>query len=171
MEDTREMLRRLVPPMALVMALLAGCVGGAVRVSLAPAADPEPAPSGAPARQPTAFPTPAEVAPERTFTEVGNVGSLEGTHGVQGQAVVAGLQTLIIQGFTFDGKGPAAEIRLVKAPDYASAAAVLATLEGRPYAGEFLLLTIPSSVTRENADRLVIYAPETGEVYAETTFQ
>ena len=96
---------------------------------------------------------------------------LDGTHGVKGKAIVAGLQTLIIKDFTFDGKGPTADARLVKGDDYANPALVVLALEQRPYEGEFLLFTIPSTVAPENADRLVIYAPETGEVYAETTFE
>jgi len=119
----------------------------------------------------TPFPDSQEPAPEQTFTLVGNVGHLEGDHDVSGKAIVAGLQTLIIQGFTFDGKGPQADLRLVKEQDYARPAAVLIALEQRPYEDEFFLLRIPNSVTRDNADRLVVYAPETGEVYAETTFQ
>jgi len=153
---------------AAVLALAAGiALAGCVVTVLEPEA-PQPEPA-APATM-TPFPTPAEVAPAHTFTEVGNVGLLEGSHGVTGKGVVAGLQTLIIQGFTFDGKGPAADVRLVMGSDYASPAAVLGVLESRVYDGEMLLYIIPSTVTPENADRLVIYAPETGEVYAETTF-
>jgi hypothetical protein len=128
-----------------------------------------PAPQAYP--EPTSMPTAAGPAPERTFTDVGNVGHLEGPHDVAGKAIVAGLQTLIIQGFHFDGKGPAADVRLVQGEDYATPAAILLPLEARVYADEVLLFTIPSTVAPENADRLVIYAPETGEVYAETTFE
>ena len=119
---------------------------------------------------PSPFPKPAEAAPERTFTDVGDVGHLSGDHGIAGKAIVAGLQTLIIQGFTFDGKGSAADIRLVKGQDYETPAAVLTVLESRAYDREMLLFVIPNQVTPETADRIVVYAPETGEVYAETTF-
>jgi len=119
---------------------------------------------------PTPFPTPAEVAPEQTFTNVGSIGFLSGDHGISGKAIVAGLQTLIIQGFNFDGKGPPADIRLVKGQDYDNPADVLAVLDQRSYENEMFLLIVPNEVTRENADRLVVYAPETGQVYAETTF-
>ena len=107
---------------------------GACEISVpGPSALPDsPAPTPLPTATP--FPTPAEVAPERTFTEVGNVGTLTGAHGVQGKAIVAGLQTLIIQGFTFDGKGPAPDLRLVHGSEYARPAAILAALEPRAYA-------------------------------------
>ncbi|NLD44545.1 MAG: DM13 domain-containing protein [Chloroflexi bacterium] len=118
----------------------------------------------------TPLPEPQAPAPEQTFTQVGNVGEFQGSHGVGGKAIVAGLQTLIIQSFTFDGKGPAADLRLVHGDAYAEPAAILGTLEPRAYESEMLLYIIPAEVTPDNADRLVVYAPETGEVYAETTF-
>ncbi|NLD73619.1 MAG: DM13 domain-containing protein [Chloroflexi bacterium] len=168
------MTRHIMAAVALLTALTSGCIvttptplaepaGATAPATLAPEATPLPAA--------TPFPTPNEPAPETTFTAVGNVGMLSGTHGVEGKAIVAGLQTLIIKGFTFDGKGPLADARLVKGDDYENPGMVLLTLEQRPYEGEFLLFNIPSTVTAENVDRLVIYAPETGEVYAETTFE
>ena len=164
------MVHRRTPILLVALCIaLSGCVITLPPAEEAPLAA---APAAAsPAPTPTPFPTPAEPAPEQTFTDVGNVGQLDGTHEVAGKAIVAGLQTLIIQGFHFDGKGPAADLRLVRGEDYAAPAAILLPLEARTYAGEFLHMTIPSTVTRENADRLVIYAPETGEVYAETTFE
>jgi len=119
----------------------------------------------------TQFPTPSEQAPESTFTSVGNVAFLEGAHGVSGKAIVAGLQTLILTQFTFDGKGPKADIRLVQGQDYDHPAAVLLELEQRPYDGQALIMIIPSSAGPGTADRIVVYVPETGEVYAESTFQ
>jgi hypothetical protein len=120
---------------------------------------------------PTPFPTAAESAPEKTFTDVGDVAELSGTHGLAGRAIVAGLQTLIIRGFTYDGKGPAADIRLVKGDGYDEPAAILLVLEPRAYENEMLVVTIPSNVDRSVADRIVIYAPETSEVYAESQFE
>lgn len=120
---------------------------------------------------PTPFPTPNEPAPERTFTAVGNVAELNGSHGITGRAVVAGLQTLIIQSFTFDGKGPQADIRLVKGQDYKNPAIVLLKLDQRAYEGEVLLLLIPSTVQPGSADSIAVYCPETDEVYASGLFQ
>ncbi len=157
---------RLVAMALAASVALSGCV-----VTMLDAGPSQAESASTPAPTATPFPTPAEVAPEHTFTEVGNVGTLTGTHGVSGKAVVAGLQTLIIQGFSFDGKGSPADLRLVRDGAYTEPAVILATLEPRAYDGEMLLYIIPSSVTSENADRLVVYAPETSEVYAETTFQ
>ena len=114
----------------------------------------------------TPFPTPAEPAPERTFAQVGSVAHFSGGHGVSGKAIVAGLQTLIIQEFSFDGKGPAADIRLVKGEAYDQPAAVLVELEPKAYDGEFMLTIIPSAAGPGTADSIAVYAPETGEVYA-----
>jgi hypothetical protein len=105
------------------------------------------------------------LAPEETFSSVGNVAELSGTHDVAGKAIVAGLQTIIIQGFTFDGKGPQADLRLIKGDDAANPAAILLVLEQRPYAGEFLLVRIPAAVGPGAADSLAVYCPETGETY------
>lgn len=163
-----------VAPFLLVLLCIALCgciVTTPTPDALLQASEPTELPSATLPPTQTPFPTPEEPAPESTFTDVGNVGQLNGTHGVGGKTIVAGLQTLIIQGFQFDGKGPAADIRLVHGVNYGSPAVILTPLEQRPYEGEFLLFNIPSTVTAENVDRLVIYAPETGEVYAETTFE
>ena len=119
---------------------------------------------------PTPFPTPAEVAPERTFTDVGDVAKLSGEHAVSGKAIVAGLQTLIIQKFYFDGKGPKADIRLVKDQDYENPAVIVFELEQKPYEDTFLLVRIPSSAGPGSANSIAVYCPETGEVYAVAKF-
>jgi len=166
------MARRLaLTSLPMIAAVVVACSTTRVQVPDQPTAVATEAPTDTTPQRLATFPTAQEPAPEQTFTLVGNVGHLEGDHDVSGKAIVAGLQTLIIQGFTFDGKGPQADLRLVKEQDYARPAAVLIALEQRPYEDEFFLLRIPNSVTRDNADRLVVYAPETGEVYAETTFQ
>ena len=135
-----------------------------------PTDTPEPTATSVPPTR-TPFPTPAEEAPDETFTRVGNVAHLDGQHAVSGKATVAGLQTLIIQSFTFDGKGPKADIRLVQGQNYADLAAVLLELERRPYEEEFLRLIIPSSVGPDDADSIAVYCEETGEVYAAAKFQ
>jgi hypothetical protein len=117
------------------------------------------------------FPTPDEVAPEETFKQVGSVAHLSGAHDVSGKAVVAGLQTLIIQGFTYDGKGSQADIRLVKGDELDDPAHVLIELEDRPYDAEFLLFQIPSSLERGSADRVVVYSRADGEAYGVGVFE
>lgn len=118
----------------------------------------------------TPFPTPVKEAPKETFASVGNVAYLNGHHDVSGKAIVAGLQTLIIQRFSFDGKGPNADIRLVQGQNYADPAAVLLDLEARSYDEEFLRLIIPSSVGPDDADNIVVYCEETNDVYAVAKF-
>ena len=140
-----------------------------VRIDQPPTAYPGPMDRG-PDPSWTPFPTPDEPAPDETFAGVGNVANLAGQYGVSGKAVVAGLQTLIIQGFNYDGKGSAPDIRLVLGQDYASPAVVLLQLEDRPYESELLLMQIPSSVGPGVADTIAVYAPETGEVYAAARF-
>ena len=120
---------------------------------------------------PTPFPTASEPAPEFTFTNVGNVARFKGTHDVSGTAVVAGLQTLIIQGFNFDGKGPKADVRLVKGDDFGHPVWIIRELEQRPYQNEIIFAHIPSSLQPGSADSIAVYCPETGEVYASAVFQ
>jgi hypothetical protein len=119
----------------------------------------------------TPFPTASENAPAETFTSVGNVADLNGSHGISARAIVAGLQTLIIQAFNFDGKGPQVDVRLVKGDDFAHPVIILRQLEQRPYQGELILIQIPASVKPGSADSIAIYCPETGEVYAAGIFK
>lgn len=128
-------------------------------------------PTETPTPLPTPFPTPPESAPEKAFTTVGDVAEISGAHSVSGRAIVSGLQTLIIRGFNYDGKGPAVDIRLVKGDQYDQPVAILLQLEQRAYTDEIVLVHIPSTVKPDSADHIVIYAPDTGEVYAEAHFE
>ncbi len=134
-----------------------------------PTSTAEPTLTPTPTRTP--FPTANEVAPEKTFTDVGGVAHLSGEHGVAGKAIVAGLQTLIIQGFSYDGKGSPVDIRLVQGEDYEHPAAILMELEDRAYDSEMLYMIIPSSAGPGTADHIVVYAPDAHKVYASATFQ
>jgi len=142
-----------------------------------PTATPTPLPTETPVPTPTLIPTPtpfptaSEPAPEFTFTEVGNVAELSGDHGVSATAVVAGLQTMIIQGFSFDGKGPKADIRLILGNDLANPVWIIQELEQRPYQKEIIFAHIPSSVKPGSADSIAVYCPETGEAYAVAVFK
>jgi len=130
-----------------------------------------PEPTATPPPTVTPFPTPAEVAPERTFARVGDVAHLAGTHDVAAKAIVAGLQTLIIQRFNYDGKGPQPDIRLVKGDDYENPAVVLVELEARVYKDEFFLVHIPSSVGPGTADSIAVYSTDENTAYAVATFE
>ena len=133
----------------------------------APTETPDPTPTSTP----TLPPTPSEFVPERTFTRVGNVAEFSGEHAVSGKAVVAGLQTLIILRFNFDGKGPAADIRLVNGQDYENPAAILFELEQRAYEKVVLQARIPVAAGPGTADSIAVYCPETGQAYATAQFQ
>jgi hypothetical protein len=162
-------------------AMVTGCRAARTQVPTvepSPTATPLPSATFTPAYTPTPkptpshtpIPTPAEVAPEATFTDVGAVAELESTQGVAGKAIVAGLQTLILQGFTFDGKGLRVDVRLVSGQDYANPVAILMELEPRVYTHELVLMRIPATAGPDTADGIALYAPETGEVYAAAKF-
>lgn len=161
------MYKKICSAMTLVATLILACV------PLTPTPEPTaiPVPTEVPTPTRTPFPTPAEPAPETAFVEIGSVALLQGDHGISGKAVVAGRQTLIIMSFKYDGKGPKADIRLVKGKNYEEPTAILTELEQRPYEGHYLLLHIPQSADAGTADAIAVYAPETGEVYAYAEFE
>ena len=117
----------------------------------------------------TVSPTALNGAPEATFTGVGNTATFTGLNATEGKAVVAGLQTLIILAFHFDGKVKA-DIRLVKGTDYAKAIYVFSQLD-RAYDAETLQFTIPAHLAPGLADTIAIYATETNQVLAAAVFQ
>ncbi|MHB9034194.1 MAG: hypothetical protein ACYC6L_14235 [Anaerolineae bacterium] len=117
----------------------------------------------------TAAPTQIGGAPEATFTAVGNTATFSGENGTSGKAVVAGLQTLIILTFSFDGKAQA-DLRLVKASDPAKAALILTKLE-RAYNKETLQFVIPNELAPDSADSIAVYDTAKNKVLAIATFQ
>jgi len=155
----------------LLLCVLASCAACGPKATPTPQPTATPTPTATPLPTNTPFPTASELAPAATFTAVGNTATFSGTHGVSGKAIVAGLQTLIIQGFSFDGKGSVADVRLVLGEDYANPVAVLFELEQREYKSEMLYMIIPSSALPESADSIAIYCADTGEAYASQLFQ
>ncbi|MHB1357437.1 MAG: hypothetical protein ACYCZF_15830, partial [Anaerolineae bacterium] len=122
-----------------------------------------------PENKETASPTALGGAPEETFTGVGNTATFEGLNDTEGKAVVAGLQTLIILGFRFDGKVKA-DIRLVKGTDYAKAIHIFTELD-RAYDAEVLQFTIPANIAFGSADTIAVYDTETNQVLAAAIFR
>nr|MBC7244970.1 DM13 domain-containing protein [Chloroflexota bacterium] len=107
------------------------------------------------------WPTASAVAPDEPVIPVGYVATFQDTqHGVSGKAVMAGLQTIVISNFTYDGQGPLADIRLVKEGELDKAVAILAKLEQRPYQQELLVLTVPSDLKPGDADSIAVYCEE-----------
>jgi len=163
----------------LVLLLVAACAQATPTPQ--PTATPMPTATATPeptaTLEPTATPIPTEVptptlepAPEAIFAPVGYRAVFSGDHGVSGKAVVAGLQTMIILGMNFDGKGPQADLRLVLGDDYDNPIVILTELEQRPYEAEFLQLRIPAEAAPGTADSIAVYCPETGTAYAVAVF-
>jgi len=100
-------------------------------------------------------------APPQTFTDIGTTATLAGSHGISCRVCVAGLQTLIIWGFTYDGTGAGTvDIRLLKGN---VTVAKLKVLDNRAYDGsEPLYLCIPYELRDGDADRIAVYSTEEG---------
>jgi hypothetical protein len=109
-----------------------------------------------------------DVAPEKTFTDVGSVARFSGFNGLSGTAVVAGLQTMIITSFSFWG-GTHASIWLAKWPNLDEPLLKLCDLEPRAYVNETLMYHIPCWMVYGSADFIVIQGdgPYTGVLAAE----
>ncbi len=153
---------------------LAGCIQAPRDVTvLANTPRPTAAPTNAPTKTPppTTIPSPKAKAPGETFIKRGSTARLSGGRGVQGQAIVAGLQTLIIREFRYDPTLCAADLRLVNGDSYTEPVAILYELGDKDIAGEILVLEIPAAATPRSADRLVLYCPDTETVLAEGLFQ
>ena len=115
---------------------------------------------------PTPFPTSMTPAPEEAFFELGSKAILQGkSHNVAGSAMVAGLQTIVMRGFTYDGACEGADIRLGLADNFDEPSAVLMVLENRAYNDEILVLTVPNHVNRSKADSIAVFCSATSEVH------
>jgi len=114
---------------------------------------------------PTSTPAPSQPAPEQAFVDVGSIARFNGEGGgVSGRAVVAGLQTIVIREFEYDGQCPKADIRLGKEGGFDQPTAVLVELEPRSYEKEMFVLTVPAEVTADNTNAIAVYCVDTGEV-------
>lgn len=110
---------------------------------------------------------PGQVAPLRTFTDVGDTATLAGSHGITARAHVAGLQTLMVTCLTYDGTGAATvDIRLLKGNVLVAKLYVL----DRAYDGEWLRLCIPYGLRDGDADRIAVYSTADG-IYAVGQFE
>jgi len=108
-------------------------------------------------------------APPETFTDIGTTATLAGSHGITCRVCVAGLQTLIIWGFTYDGTGVGTvDIRLLNRNE---TVAKLKVLDSRAYDGsEPLYLCIPYELRDGDADRIAVCSTSDG-IYAVGIFQ
>jgi len=159
--------------LAVALSLLVGCRPTATPTPPQPTAVVEPTATPVPPTPtPKVWPTSQTPAPDFGVVPVGYTATLQETqHGVIGKAVMAGLQTIIIHGFSFDGLGPAAEIRLVKEGNWDVAVATLLELERRAYDQELLVMQVPSHLQQMEADSIAVYCPETQTLYGWGRFQ
>lgn len=164
---------RTVTLWVLILGLTVGCRPTATPTPAEPTAVVLPTETAIPPTPtPKVWPTSQTPAPEIAVLPVGYTATLQETqHGVIGKAVMAGLQTMIINGFSFDGQGPPAELRLVKQGDWDVAVAVLLQLEQRPYDQELLVMEVPGHLEPMQADSIAVYCPETKTLYGWGLFQ
>jgi len=102
---------------------------------------------------------------------VGSVAEFSGEHDISGKAIIAGLQTMIIQRFSFDGKGPQIDIRLTLDGEIEGSVATLMALEQRLYENETVIMRIPPEAGPGTANSITVYCPETDTVYATAKFR
>jgi len=121
---------------------------------------------------PTPIPTPVEVAPECTFTDVGNTARFTGPHGLSGLIVVAGLQTIVIPGFCWNGEPEQLKIEMLHedAEGYLETVAVLTRLRQYRYVNRILVLQVPAWIGHEDASIVAFRGARTGTTYVIVEF-
>lgn len=112
-----------------------------------------------------------EESPRLTFAEIGSRVALSGEHGIKGNIIVAGSQTLIIQAFTYDGNCPKAEVRLIRGTEIDAPVATLLQIEARAFEREMLRAKIPDDIGAGDADSVIIYCADTQEALAIARFR
>ncbi len=146
----------------LVIALLSGSV--ACQSQPTPTASPPPQPTLTPVPpSPTivVWPTSSTPAPEEPVIRVGDVAVLGDTlSGVAGKAIMAGLQTIILNNFSYDGSCGNVEVRLVKEESRETVVSVLGRVETRPYDNETLIFTVSSDLQPGSANSILLHCAE-----------
>lgn len=167
--------------LALVLLSLGGCAKTPTPTSTAVSPSPVPTATHTPTATPiptmTLTPTPTLVptsttpAPEETFVEVGSKATFQSeAHDVTGTATVAGLQTIVLRGFSYSAGCKEVDIRLGLADNFDEPAAVLVLLESRVYSDEILVLIVPNHVEPGEADSICVYCSASEEVLASGKF-
>lgn len=147
--------------LTIIVCLLAGCQATPTSTPQVPTTAQPTATAIPPTPTTKVWPTSSTPAPEEPVIPVGHTTTLQDTqHGVSGKAVMAGLQTILINEFTYDGQGPAVDVRLVKEGDLGEAVVVLGKLEQKPYDRELLIFTVPSDLKPGDADSISVYCSE-----------
>ena len=116
-------------------------------------------PTATPPPPPTPLPTASG-----PFLPVGHEAEIEGqAHGVAGTARVLGDRQILIRGFSYDGKGKNADIRLAREGQFDQPLAVLAQLDEAVQTA--LLLSVPPDVEFGAAEVIVVYSQSEGKAY------
>jgi len=159
--------KKVVPLAALLLGaafLLSACGGG----------EPSPAPTPTPALIPTATP-PAPPAPPPTpagpFLPKGYVAQFQqAEHGITGQARVVADRQILLQGFSYDGQGKGADIRLARQGQLDPPLAILMPDLGGPYQNTALALTVPPDLPPGAAEVIAVYSAVEKRAYAVGVF-
>jgi hypothetical protein len=143
----------------------------------------QPTPTPSPTAQPTAthipptptikvWPTSSTPAPEEPVIRVGDAAVLQDTkNGMSGKAIMAGLQTIILNNFSYDGSCATLEVRLVKSESRDTVVSVLGRVEKRSYSNEALVFTVPSDLKPGAADSILLYCTESATTLGWGTFK
>lgn len=147
--------------LTVIVCVLAGCQAAPTATPQVPTTARPTATAIPPTPTMKVWPTSLTPAPEQPVIPVGHTTTFQDTqHGVSGKAIMAGLQTILINEFTYDGQGPAVDVRLVKEGDLGKAVAVLGKLEQRPYDRELLVFNVPADLKPGDADSISVYCYE-----------
>lgn len=147
-------------------ALILSACGGGGKPPSGPTSTPALIPTATPAPPPTPLPTPAG-----PFLPLGYVAQFqEAEHGIAGLARVIGDREILVQGFSYDGQGKGADIRLARQGQLDSPLAILIpNLEG-PYTKTALVLTVPPDVSPGVVQVIAVYSAAEGRAYAVGVF-
>lgn len=155
--------------------LIAALLLTAVLVLSACGGGPSPSPTHTPALIPTATPPPPPAPPPTPagpFLPRGYVAEFQGAeHGITGQARVVADRQVLVLGFSYDGQGKGADIRLARQGQLDPPLAILLpTLEG-PYQNTALALTVPPDVPLGVAEVIAVYSTVERRAYAVGVFR
>ncbi|MGC8836946.1 MAG: DM13 domain-containing protein [Anaerolineae bacterium] len=161
-------MKKVVPLVVLLLSaafLLSACGGGG---------EPPPASTSTPALIPTATP-PSPPTPPPTpagpFLPRGYVAQFQqAEHGITGQARVVADRQILVHGFSYDGQGKGADIRLARQGQLDQPLAILMADLAGPYQNTALVLTVPPEVPPGAAEVIAVYSAAERRAYAVGVF-
>jgi len=118
--------------------------------------------------QPPPPPLPTASGP---FLPIGYVAELQGqAHGVAGQARVVADRQILVRGFSYDGQGQDADIRLAREGQLDQPLAVLTKLD-RSFQNSALVLAVPPDLKPGVAEVIAVYSAAEGKAYGVGKFE